>query len=116
MAIHDAEKFTYDNMFTDSSKIVNSKRIQQEVVMQIVNKLAEAEFEDFNTFLDLLFFKDNTNMQRVTRRMFADFIMTDMGVPVNHRNLDIFMKTHEILGTKELYERAELKAIFTGPF
>ena len=80
------------------------------------NKLAETEFEDLNILLDMLFSKDHTNMQSVTRQMLSDFIISDMNVPVHIKDIELFIKTHEILCSRELYSRSELKSIFDRPF
>lgn len=68
-------------------------------------------------YFDMLFMKDNTNMQRVTRDMFIDFILVDMRVPdLNRKDLEILLRTHDILQGKTLFTRQELKAIFERPF
>lgn len=49
--------------------------------------------------------------------MFKEFIITDIQVPgVNERDLDLFLKTHDLLHSKEVMSRQELKSIFDLPF
>lgn len=52
---------------------MNAKAIEKEVIMKIVEKLAEAEFDDLSILLDMLFVKDQSNSQRVSKAMVADF-------------------------------------------
>lgn len=71
-------------------------------------------------YFNMLFMKDNSNMQRVTREMFVDFILVDMRVADNNdlskHDLDIFLSTHEQLAGKALFTMQELKSIFEHPF
>lgn len=67
LQIHAKTEYAYDNAFAGSSRIVNSKSIEKEVVLKIVNKLAEAEFDDLNILLDMLFLRDRSNSQRVSK-------------------------------------------------
>lgn len=49
--------------------------------------------------------------------MFIDYICVDMRVPqINKRELEIFLRTHELLMQKSLFTREELKSIFERPF
>lgn len=49
-------------------------------------------------YFDMLFMKDNTNMQRVSRDMLIDFILIDMRVPdIKKQDLEILLRTHELL-------------------
>lgn len=85
--------------------------------MKIAQSFAAGEFEEIDMYFDMLFMKDNTNKQRVTREMFLDFIITDMRVQsVSKRDLEIFLRTHELLQQKALFTRQELKAIFERQF
>lgn len=68
-------------------------------------------------YLDMLFMKDNTGQQRVTREMFIDYILEDLQVSaIEKRDLEIFLSTHELLQGRNLFTRQELKAIFERPF
>ena len=48
--------------------------------------------------------------------MLADFIISDMRVPVHNKDIELFFKTHELLCSKDLFTRSELKSIFDRPF
>ena len=101
----------------DVSGMMQHKRIHHDTISRIARSFAEGDFEEIDMYLDMLFMKDNTNMQRVTREMFVDYIMVDMRVPdVGKRDLEIFLRTHELLQQKSLFTRQELKAIFERPF
>ena len=52
---------------------MNAKAIEKQVILEIVEKLAEAEFDDLSILLDMLFVKDQNNNQRVSKQMVADF-------------------------------------------
>ena len=87
------------------------------MINKISSFFAAGDFEEIDMYLDMLFMKDSTNMQRVTREMFIDYIMTDMRIPeVGKRDLEIFLRTHDLLQQKSLFTRQELKAIFERPF
>ena len=117
MALHDASKRAEMTMYGDASGVMQHKRIIHDVVDKIVRNFSEGDFEEIDMYLDMLFMKDSTNMQRVTREMFVDFIMVDMRVAdVKKQELEIFLRTHELLQQKSLFTRQELKAIFERPF
>jgi len=119
LTIHDARKRAEMSLASDSmgGGIMQHKRIHIDVISRIARFFATGEFEDIDMYFDMLFMKDSTNMQRVTREMFVDFIMTDMRVPeVSKRDLEIFLRTHELLQQKSLFTRQEFKAIFERPF
>ena len=81
-----------------TGNVMQHKRLVDDVVRKIANFFAAGEFEEVDMYLDMLFMKDNTNMQRVNKEMFSDFIIINMQVPgVSKQDLDIFMKTHESL-------------------
>ena len=67
MQIHPKTEYAYDNAFAGSIRIVNPKSIEKEVILKIVKKLAEAEFDDLNILLDMLFLRDRSNSQRVSK-------------------------------------------------
>ena len=46
----------------------------------------------------------------------GDFIIHDMRVQVSNKDMELFFRTHELLCSKELYTRYELKSIFDRPF
>ena len=115
--MRDAAKFTYDDTFQETTKILSSQRMLQDVILKIVNKLAEAEFEEFDILLDMLFAKDHTNMTRVTKHNLMDWIITDMGVHfASRKDLELFTKTHPSLAGRQEFTRAELKNVFERPF
>jgi len=117
MAVHDAAKFVREDAFGDqTTSFVGAKRIHTQVVNKVAEKLAQAEFDDFNILLDMLFSKDRTNQNRVDRQQLCDFLITDMSVPIHVKDLELFMKTHEAICDKQLYERSELRSIFERPF
>ena len=100
ITLHDKVKFVHDEALGEQSRIVGANNLQTKIILMIASKLAEAEFEDFNILLDMLFSKDRSNVQRVTRQQFSDFIITDMAVPIHSKDLDIFMRNHETLCTR----------------
>ena len=74
------------------------KRMHNDIVVKIAQSFSDGEFEEIDMYLDMLFMKDNTNMQRVTQEMFVDYIMVDMRVKdITKRELEIFLRTHELL-------------------
>ena len=73
------------------------------MVQKIVVKLADAEFDDFNILMDMLFSKDRSNKNTCTREDFKEFILTDMSVPVNVKDLDLFLKTQETLCKSQFF-------------
>ena len=95
---------------------MNAKAIEKEVILKIVEKLAEAEFDDLSILLDMLFVKDQNNNQRVSKQMVADFFQLDMSVRINRRDLDLFLKTHALLANKEFLTRDELRQVFEKDF
>lgn len=99
ITMHDAVKHAELAYYEGSSgNIMQHKRLVDDTVRKIAMNFAQGDFEEVDMYLDMLFMKDNTNMQRVTREMFSDFIMVNMKVPgIMQRDLDIFMRTHELL-------------------
>jgi len=96
-------------MYGEAVGVMQHKRIHQDVINKIAKSFSDGEFEEIDMYLDMLFMKDNTNMQRVTREMFVDFILVDMRVPeVHKRDLEIFLRTHELLQQRSLFTRQEL--------
>ena len=83
MTIHDAKKHAEMSSMQDMSLggVMQHKRIHSDVINRIVQSFAEGEFEEIDMYLDMLFMKDTTSMQRVTREMFVDYIIVDMRVP-----------------------------------
>lgn len=72
--------------------------IVQKTIDLIARKFAASSFEELDITLDMLFIKDRSNQQRVTKDMFKEFILMDMKVPhVSERDLDLFMQTHELI-------------------
>ena len=119
LALHDAKKRAELSMAASDGLggVMQHKRIHTDVINKISSFFAAGDFEEIDMYLDMLFMKDSTNMQRVTREMFIDYIMTDMRIPeVGKRDLEIFLRTHDLLQQKSLFTRQELKAIFERPF
>ena len=119
MTLNDAKKHAEMMSMNDTSLggVMQHKRIHFDVIARISECFADGEFEEIDMYLDMLFMKDTTSMQRVTREMFVDYICVDMRVPqINKRELEIFMSTHELLQRKSLFTREELQAIFERPF
>ena len=119
MAIHDAQKHAQMSL-EDSlgGGVMQHKSMQVDIINRIARFFAERhEFEEFDMYLNMLFMKDSTNMQRVTREMFIDYILVDHRVPdIGRRDLEIFARTHELLQQKTFFTRQELMAIFERPF
>lgn len=64
----------------------------------------------------MLFMKDSTSTERVTKDMLREFIKEDMQTDVNNQDLDIFMRTNSSLQNREIITRQMLKNIFEVPF
>lgn len=108
-------------MYGDANNVMQHRRMHSDTINKIVQGFSNGPdsgaFEDIDMYLDMLFMKDNTNMQRVTREMFVDFILVDMRVlDIRKQDLEILLRTHELLQGKTLFTRQELKAIFERPF
>ena len=119
MAIHDAQKHAQMSLEGSlSGGVMQHKRMQADIVARIARFFAERhEFEEFDMYLNMLFMKDSTNMQRVTREMFIDYILVDHRIPdIGRKDLEIFTRTHELLQQKPHFTRQELMAIFERPF
>ena len=65
-------------MTRDASGLMQHRRIHHDTISAIVKSFAKGDFEEIDMYFNMLFMKDQTNMQRVTREMFVDFIMVDM--------------------------------------
>ena len=110
-------------MYGDASNVMQHRRMHSDTIQKIALGFSNGPdggggaFEEIDMYFDMLFMKDNTNMQRVTRDMFIDFILIDMRVPdIKKQDLEILLRTHELLAGKTLFTRQELKAIFERPF
>lgn len=117
LRIYDAKEYAYNNTLDSYSNVAQSKMIINGVVTSIVNKFARAGLEDIDHIIGMLFMKDNSGQQRVTRAMFKEFVLQDMSVEgLNENQVDIFLKTHDLLSQRELISKHELRAIFEFPF
>ena len=123
MTIQDAKRQAEMAMYGDASNVMQHRRMHQDTILKIAEGFSNGPdggggaFEEIDMYFDMLFMKDNTNMQRVTREMFVDFILIDMRVPdIKKQDLEILLRTHELLQGKTLFTRQELKAIFERPF
>ena len=106
MILHDAKEQAETAMYGDPIGVMQYKRIHMDVINKIAKSFSNGDFEEIDMYLDMLFMKDNTSMQRVTREMFVDFIMVDMRVPeIQKRDLEIFLRTHELLQQRSLFTR-----------
>jgi len=79
-------------------------------------KLAEPGYEDFDMLLDMLFIKNTQMHNKTNRELFKDYVINDLKVKVNERDLDVLLKTHDRLQGKNWILKDDLKAIFERPF
>lgn len=48
--------------------------------------------------------------------MFKEFITKDVNAGVSEKDIDVLLKTHELLISKEILTRFDLMGVLKGPF
>lgn len=94
-----------------------ARKATNEVVKVIADTLARTEFHDLDTLLDILFMKEENGYgERVSKSSLREYILDDMRCPVDSKDLDIFLRTNQILQGKEIVSRTNVKQVFEQPF
>ena len=81
----------------------------------IAEKLADAGLDDLESVLDPLFLKSN-QPNSVKHEIFKEFFLKDMKTNLTERDLDLFMKSHPVLGAGLSISKADLLSILEEPF
>jgi hypothetical protein len=57
--------------------------------------LVHNHFTDFDIILDILFMKDSTHNQKITKQMLKEFLISDIKLEeVTDRDVDMLIRTH----------------------
>jgi len=103
--------------YTDTRKgdqFVVSKFTEREVVTKIAAKFAESLMESIDLIFDMLIEPGNYESNKISKQRFKDYVLsiTDQ---LKDQEIDILLKTHQLLQGKDYIELGDFRTIFEMP-
>lgn len=103
--------------YTDTRKgdqFVISKFTEREVVTKIAAKFAESLMESIDLIFDMLIEPGTYESNKISKQRFKDYVLSITDT-LKDQEIDILLKTHQLLQGKDYIELGDFRAIFEMP-